>query len=303
MPAAGWEARFCAWTGKASDSEQERYERTCRATGEALAGDPRLGGYEYEVYPKGSYPNFTNVVVDSDVGIAVELTSFFKAEFVGRAEGLGLGDVGYDVYRGDATLAGFKDDVERALARHFGEGMVERGNKAIRAAEGATRLPADVVPCVTERTFTDTSSHYDGIRLLDDRDPARLLVNYPVQHLERGKEKNAATSRRYKRAVRILKRLENEMVELGVTEEVPSFLIESGVWNVPDGDFAYSTWTERIRAVLAHIFNATLDAGCVGSEEWLEANGVTYLFHAEQSWSHRDAHRLADAAWDHIGFD
>lgn len=74
--ARNWETAFGGWIGKASDSEQERYERTCRAIGDALRADERLGQYDFSVYPKGSYPNFTNVVRDSDVDIAVELTTF-----------------------------------------------------------------------------------------------------------------------------------------------------------------------------------------------------------------------------------
>src|SRR5436190_606082 len=94
------------------------------------------------------------------------------------------------------------------------------------------------------------------------------------------------TSRRYKRVVRILKRLENEMVDQGVIDVVPSFLIESAVWNVPNSSFDYSTWTARVRAALAHIFNGTLSSDCVSSDDWLEANNIKYLFHASQSWTY-----------------
>lgn len=220
-PTAAWEERFAGWTGKASDSEQDRYERTCRAIDTALRKGGVLDRYEFTVFPKGSYPNFTNVVRDSDVDIAAELTTFRQNRFVHAARGLTIEDLGLTPYKGDATLAGFKDDVERALIAHFGTDAVSRGSKAIRVAENSGRLPADVVPCVIQRTWSSRTGYDDGIRLRNDRRPAEEIINYPRQHLNEGKRKNEATSKRYKRVVRILKRLENRMVEKGVIEEVP----------------------------------------------------------------------------------
>jgi hypothetical protein len=301
--ARDWEATFSNWKGKASDSEEERYKRTCRAIGEALRASDRLDKYELTVYAKGSYPNFTNVVRDSDVDIAVELTTFFKAKFLGQAEGLTLDDVGFTVYQGDATLAGFKDDVEQALIAYFGSEAVDRGSKAIRVAENTGRLPADVVPCVTERTWTSQWNSHDGIRLLNDRKPDERIINYPKQHLEQGTRKNDETSRRYKRVVRILKRLENEMADEGIIEAVPSFLIESSVWNAPNSGFDSPSWKGRVRAALAHMYNGTRTADCFTSDDWLEANAIKYLFFTEQNWTYQDAHEFASKAWDYIGFD
>ncbi len=298
-----WENRFSGWTGKASDSEEDRYERTCRAIGDALSSSTRLEAYEYTVYAKGSYPNFTNVVRDSDVDIAVELTTYRSNRFIHAAEGLSIQDLGLTPYTGDATLAGFKDDVEQALIAYFGAGAVDRGSKAIRVAENTGRLPADVVPCVAERTWTSRTGYNDGIRLLNDRKPTERIVNYPKQHLEQGKAKNDATSRRYKRVVRILKRLENEMVDEGVIEVVPSFLIESSVWNVPNSGFDAPSWKGRVRTALAHIYNETRTSDCVTSDDWLEANAIKYLFYTGQNWSYTDAHKFASKAWDYIGFE
>lgn len=301
---ASWEARFSGWTGPASESEQDRYERTCRMINDALRSSSRLAAYSFNVFPKGSYPNFTNVVRDSDVDIAVELRSFFKPRFIHAAKGLTLADVGYETYKGNATLPGFKNDVELALREHFGAANVERGNKAIRVSENSGRLPADVVPCVTARTWVDAGRSHDGIRLLDDAHPDRELINYPKQHLDQGNAKNQRTSRRYKRVVRILKRLENQLVEEDRLAIVPSFLIESCVWDAPDSTFLDGgDWTARIRSVLAHTFNGTLNEGCVNSDAWLEANAIKYLFVAGQSWGWADAHRFASVAWDYIGFE
>jgi hypothetical protein len=298
-----WESTFSNWTGRASNAEQTRYENTRDAIKAALRS-PLLDRYTFDVYAKGSYPAFTNVVRDSDVDIAVELTTFYLPEFVHSASGATLADVGGTPYTGDATLEGFKDDVTRALVAHFGAGPVDRGNKAIHVRESSRALKADVVPCVTFKSWSNTSHQPDiGIRLRDDANPRKKIVNYPKQHLERGTAKNDHCQRRYKRVVRILKALENEMMANGVIAEVPSFLIESAVWNVPDENLTNPpTWTGRTRNALAHIFNGTLDDGCVQSENWLEANGVQFLFHSGQGWKRTDLHLFADAAWDYVGF-
>lgn len=299
------EEALSAWIGRASDAEQARYEWTCRQIRAALDSSQALSSWSFDVYPKGSYPNFTNVVRDSDVDIATELTGLQRYEFSHGAAGMTMEDFGISRYVGSYGLAHFKDDVEAALVAHFPFGAVTRGNKAIHIRESSRGLAADVVPCETHFQYIDRlGSRRKGIVLLNDANPSQHVVNYPQQHYDEGVAKNSRTSRRYKRVVRILKRLENKMVDEGIIDEVPSFLIESAVWNVPDSSFTGSeTWTGRVRAVLAHIFNGTMSADCVASTDWLEANNIKFLFHASQGWTYHQAHEFAGRAWDRIGLD
>lgn len=299
--ARDWEQTFSTWYQRASDAEQTRYENTCKAINEALRGDSRLRDYTFDVYAKGSYPAFTNVVRDSDVDIAAELTSFYSNEFIHDAEGLSIHDVGTP-YTGGATLPGFKNDVEAALVAAFGRAAVERGNKAIHIRESTRSLKADVVPCVTHKTWLSRTTPRTGIKLLDDAHPGKKIINYPKQHLDQGTKKNDVTSRRYKRVVRILKRLENEMVDKGVIEAVPSFLIESAVYNVPDRSFDASMWTGRVESVLRHVYNGTKTDDCIASEDWLEVNRCKYLFANGQAWTPETASDFALQAWRYVGF-
>jgi len=216
--ARDWESTFSDWTGRASDAEQDRYEWTRDAINDALRDYPTLAKYSFEVYPKGSYPDFTNVVRDSDVDVAAELTELYRNEYVGAAEGLDLQAVGGTPYTGGYELPAFKDDVERALIQKFGDAAVDSGKKAIHIRESKQGLAADVVPCVTHRTWTSRTTYHQGIALLNDAVPRQEIINYPKQHLKRSAEKNDRTHRRYKRVVRILKRLENEMVKRGVID-------------------------------------------------------------------------------------
>lgn len=302
--ARDWETTFSSWTGPASDSEEDRYKRTKGRIEDALRADTRLAEHPFDVYPKGSYPNFTNVVADSDVDIAVEMTELYGYRMTHSAkdEGLTLEDVGGFPYTGDYSLSQFKDDVEQALRSAFGT-SVTRGNKAIHIAETGGGLPADVVPCKTHRSWTSRHSYQQGIQLRNDAAPAQELLNYPAQHLEMGKQKNSQTDKRFKRIVRILKRLENEMVAKGQIKVVPSFLIESAVYSVPrERFFSGGTWPDIIREVLGTIYEGTSDNSCDSSDHWLEVNDIKYLFHATQPWSPRDINAFTKEAWNYAGF-
>lgn len=295
-----WENTFSEWTGPASDAEQDRYEWTRNAINDALRVDCALKGHSFDVYAKGSYPNVTNVIRDSDVDIAVELTEMYESGFHGDAKGLNLADVRAIPYQGTYGLPQFKDEVERALRNRFGDERVDRGRTAIHIRESHQGLAAEVVPCVTHRSFYSRSGFHRGIKMLDDARPYEDVLNYPKQHLKRGTSKDDCTQRCYRRVVRILKRLENEMVDRGVIDPVPSFLIESGVYNVPDTHFNHAdTWRERIQKAVHDIYQGTLTEECVGSDAWMEANGIKYLFHPSQNWTYQQANEFTLKAWEY----
>jgi hypothetical protein len=217
--------RIGTWIGRASDAEQERYERTRRAIIEAVKASDAWHDAK-RTYAKGSYPNFTNVVLDSDVDIAVEMESALFSEFIFDAAHLTNADVGLSPYSGAYDWRKLKDDVEVALVTAFGRSAVTRGNKALHVRESAQGLAADVVPCYTHRTYVTAADGFrTGIQI--HADDGSRIENYPAQHLEEGNAKNDATVRRYRRVVRVLKRLENKMADEGVIAVVPSFLIES----------------------------------------------------------------------------
>lgn len=135
----------------------------------------------------------------------------------------------------------------------------------------------------------------------DNFKPPRIK-NWPEQHYQNGVAKNDQTSRKYKRVVRILKCLSNEMAEEGVksAKDAPSFLIECLVFNAPNNSFNYLSFKPMVRAVLANLFNDTLcDDKC---SEWGEVNELKYLFRSSQPWSRQSAHQFLSDAWDYIGY-
>jgi hypothetical protein len=291
------------WMAPPSNNEDAKRDRTEDEIRTAINTHPNLRG-AVSVYAKGSYKNNTNVRLDYDVDIAVEYTGFRFTEQTGAALNLDPESLGIYPYTGSYTVAKFKDDVEQALVDQFGRSAVKRGNKAMRVREAKTTLPADVVPSfiyeeVYGRSVSGDPLTRRGTRVFPDQGP--YIHNWPQQHYDNGVAKNNDTGYRFKRLVRIVKRLENELVKNGLIEEVPSYLVECLVYNVPNDNLGYSAFTSDLRATLAHVFNNTMTDGAC--KEWIEVNEVKYLFHSSQAWTRAQAHQLVSEAWDFMGYE
>jgi hypothetical protein len=303
-----WETTLRSWVKRPSNNEDTKRDKTEEEIKAALRASIALSSVRYKVYAKGSYANNTNVRLDYDVDIAIECTDFFYYSKDG---------VGPDVrkaaaveaatkpYKGGYTNLDFKTDVEQALVDYYGASAVTRGNMAMRVREKKTTLPADVVPCFEYHRVYDVDSYgrplyYKGTRVY--KDSGGYVHNWPEQQRVNGIAKNNATGRRYKRMVRALKRLENELVTRGTIDELPSFFMECLVYNVPDSYLSSSdSYVTSMRGVLAVIFNETLsEERC---KEWLEVSKRKVLFHRTQSWTCSQAHELAECAWNYIGFE
>ncbi len=304
--ARDWEATLRSWVKPPSDNEDSKRDRTESEIKAALKASSILSNVNYRVYAKGSYANNTNVRLDYDVDIAVECHDFYYYDKDG---------VGSDVrktaaverafipYKGIYTHDKFKADVESALVNYYGRDAITRGNMAMRVREKKTTLPADVVPCFEYHYVYDVDAngnpiYFEGTRVYKDK--GGYVHNWPVQQKAKGIEKNNVTALRYKRMVRALKRLENELVRYEKINDLPSFLMECLVYNVPNSAFNHSAYLDDMRDVLAAIFNNTIDAA--SCNEWLEVSERKYLFRPAQSWKYSEAHDLASAAWDYIGF-
>jgi hypothetical protein len=306
--ARDWEATLRSWVKPPSDNEDAKRDKTEAEIKAALRASSALSGVTYKVYAKGSYANNTNVRLDYDVDIAVECTDFYYYS----KEGIGpdvrkaaVFEAATKSYKDGYTYEKFKRDVEEALIDYYGASAVTRGNIAMRVREKKTTLPADVVPCyeyhyVYDVDAYDNPLYYKGTRVY--KDSGGYIHNWPEQQRINGIAKNNVTGLRYKRMVRALKRLENELVTRGKISELPSFFMECLVYNVPNTYLNSSdSYVTSMRGVLATIFNETLsEERC---KKWLEVNERKYLFHQSQSWTCLQAHELAERAWDYIGFD
>jgi len=295
-----WEAVFKTWSKGPSATESRRAENAERQIRQAISSNSQLSSRNIKVFTQGSFRNRVNVRKDSDVDIGVLCYDTFFPEYPDDNVKVLLEKT---ASAATYTYAVFKSEIESALVGRFGRANVKRGKKSFDVHENNYRVEADVAAFFEHRRYTSASNYLSGVEMIpDDRSPPRIR-NWPEQHYENGVKKNIRTNRRYKRVVRILKTLCNEMSDIRIAEAevVPSFLVECLVWNVPDKIFKSGTYCALVRSALAHLFNNTReDSQC---SEWGEVSELKYLFRKSQPWTRRQAHSFINAAWDYIGYE
>ena len=289
-----WERVFSVWSKPPGKTEQERCDRAVRAIKDAVAADATLASKTVRTFPQGSYRNRTNVRQDSDVDVCVLCEDTFYYHLLPGVPGLSV-----PITPATYKFGSYKNDVERALVNRFGRANVRRGNKAFDVNENTRRVDADAAPCFAYRLYFNGWQYHDGTALIAD-DTGRLVTNFPRQQYDNGVAKNDATDRRFKRVVRIVKKLSHEMEDAGVASARPiaSFLIESLIWNAPDHLFGPPSLREMTQGVIAHLWEYTrADATC---GTWREENGIKLLFHGSQSWTRAQANQFLYDAWNYV---
>jgi hypothetical protein len=288
------EGTLSGWTGPSSDTEQDKQERTERMVRQAIDAHAALTDCSLHVYTKGSYVNKTNVRSDSDVDIAVQCQDVVYWE----EQSVGAHPVS-SAYTGIWTPSKLRSELVAALEAKFPGQVDTTGSTAIRVNSSSARVEADVVPCFNFRYYFNSGGTREGARTF--KKSGGSFENYPVQHLANGRKKNTDTSLSFKRAVRILKRVENAMVTGDVHREVPSYFVECLVYNCPNSILNRSTWTNTVKGILGHIWSE-LEGDEPEESRWMEVNGVKYLFHSCQKWTRQDGRDFAYAAWNYLGF-
>ncbi len=184
---------------------------------------------------QGSYANNTNISNKSDVDIAVILESTFTPKFRPNIDGQD-----YRFTKPTFDVKTLKNEVYDALQTHFNGIGVSYSNKCIKVRENSYRVSADVVPAYRYRDYTndynnDYNNYIGGIQIITDR--GDYIINYPEQHIEQGFIKNKATKCNFKKCVRIIKCMLEDMKQSNSNNsyiEITSFGLESLLWNVPE---------------------------------------------------------------------
>lgn len=285
------------WAKRPSDTEETKLGNAERMVRDALSEDPVLSGKSTEVFGQGSYANNTNVRLNSDIDINVGYTEGFYFDLPDgmTREDLGLGTPP------QYSLHQYKEDVYSALVRKFGAASVQRKNKCITVLGNSYRVETDVVPTWNYRRYDAGGGYVLGAKLRADS--GEDVVNYPIQHIENGKQKNANTYRRFKRLTRVYKKMRCRMIDDGffVSDSITSFLLECLVWNVPNEIFVdYDTWQSRLRASIAHLYDHTKnESKC---DEWGEVSELLYLFRGNRKWSKDAARTFLVDAWVYLDY-
>lgn len=288
------ESTLAGWTGPSSDTEQDKQDRTERMIREAVDDHPAFDDCTLRVFAKGSYANNTNVKADSDVDIAVECQD---VEYWEEAEdGLYQPD---HPYTGPWTPEALRRELVAALRAKFPGQVDATGSVAIAVNASTARVDADVVPCFSYVYYMKGGGVRTGTKIF--RTDNTGFENFPDQQLENGRAKNRATGGAFKKAVRILKRVANEMESEGYHRTVPSYFVECLVFNCPNRILQRSTWVSTISGVLGHIWDGLEGAEPSAEDErWLEVNECFFLFHHAQEWNRQEGRDFAYAAWNYL---
>jgi len=287
-----WEAQFREWAKPPGRTEEDRCSNALSAIQNAIKASDALCTRDVSVFAQGSYRNNTNVRQDSDVDIGVMCadTIFIDLPENTTRETFGITPATYD-------YEAFKNDVEVALADHFGRAAVKRGDKAFDVHETTYHVEADVAAFFEHRRYQADGTYLEGVGFQTDRERSRV-VNWPEQHYANGCRKNTDTGMRFKSIVRVLKALSNEMAERDVQAgSVPSFLIECLVWNVPNDRFQNSAYTADVKVALYFLYEHTKTDELCG--EWGEVSELEYLFRPVQKWTRQQANDFTVAAWNY----
>lgn len=279
------EATFQSWSKPASETEEAKCENALRMIREALNKSETLSKYEIQLIPKGSYHNNTNVRLTSDVDIAVKLKDVFFAKYPEGKTNKDFGNSGSDY-----SFAQYRSEIDQAMIDKFGRDNIEFGNKAIKINTNSYRVDADVVPCFEHRRYSEDGKYITGTEFIT-RHTDKRVKNFPEQHYSNGVRKNNDTSRRYKKVVRIFKRLKYNLLDEGYNvENISSFLVESLIWNVPNNKFNNPTLTDDVKQCFNYLITQTAEhEKC---QDWGEVSELLYLFHNDRKYTSSDAHQF-----------
>jgi hypothetical protein len=257
-----------------------------------------LSKYRLDVFTQGSFANRTNVPQESDVDICVRSMRAFFPQY---PAGLGYANFGNETAA--FTFAQFKDDVQSALRVKF-SGDVKRGDKCFTLRENSYRVDADVAATLEHRRYNSTrvDDYYSGAAF--DTDSGKRIINWPKQHIENGNSKHARTKDQFKKIVRMLKRLQFDLIDSGAIAKklVPSYAVECCVFNLSDASLAVpADRYTQVRSSIINIYAATKDD--ISCKDWVEVNHLKWLFRPSQPWTREQVRDLALAAWRHVGFE
>jgi hypothetical protein len=282
-----WSERLEHWERPASDSEEAIIERAARMVRNVMSRNTWSVGERIQIEPQGSYYNNTNVRRESDIDLRATHPDIFIqyapnvvpecAHYV-----LGYGSSGKAFVD---TAARLRREIADELGREFGILNIDTsGKKAIKVkAVPGSRAPVDVVPCFRlHYVFWDANAQQywtvQGIAILD-RD-LNWTFSYPDQHHRFAIDKRANTQLRFKKIVRMLKRLRDELVHTGALgqKEVPSFLVESLAHGVEDHYFVVDQDDryDRLLRIVVRMRDQVYDQQCYIAAR--EINGVNFLF-------------------------
>lgn len=278
-----------------SYTEEVKLAKSEQEIKNAISASSILKAKKIKTFGQGSYANDTNVKNNSDVDINVclEESVFVKLPENKTYEDLGYSDSSY-------KFSQYRKDVYDALVEYFGEEFIADNNKCITIIPNSTRVEIDVVPTFKYIRYDSENSIAEGVKFISN--DSKTIINYPLAHIENGKNKNAKTQKRFKRLTRIYRNIRYKMLDdnIVVSDNITSFLLECLVFNVPDNIFNnHDTWTERLKQSIIFLYSETKDE--TKCDNWGEVSELLFLFKS-QKWSVKDVNSFLQQMWNYLEY-
>lgn len=300
MPAFNEQA-LDTWRKPPSENEEQKISNAITMIKDAVKAHDKLKDKNIEFFIQGSYGNNTNVKLDSDIDVSVVLKDTVFCQY---REGASNKDYGFT--DSATTYSDYKSWVIEAMIKKLGNEQIIAGNKSIQIKSNSYHVHADVVPAFQFRNYryeknNNPNDFYEGIKFISSE--GKEIINYPKRHIANGIAKNDNTLRRYKRTVRLFKRIRNKMIEDGipVSGNIRSFLLECLLWNVPNNIFTTSDkWNDILRYSIISLYNSLkTEEGC---KTWTECSELFYLFHSERKWNREDTNAFLVQMWNYLEY-
>ena len=282
-----------------SETEEQKAKNAIKMIRSAINESDSLIKNDIEIFVQGSYANNTNVRTDSDVDVCVMIKDTFHDKYPDGMTREDYGFVASDLYYNQ-----YRAMVKSALQDKFGFQSVKDGNKSIKINENTYHVKADVVPAFQLRNYyynnsKDPRKYIEGTWFVAN--DGEEVSNYPKIHIYNGVVKNEATNHYYKKLVRIMKHIKNDMVDNEVVNSdiISSFLVECLVYQVPNRIITqYSSWTETVKQAIIYLYSEIKDQK---HKQWTEVSEMLYLF-VGHKWSDEDAKQWLIEMWNYMGY-
>lgn len=250
-----------------------------------------ISSSDYEVYLQGSYANKTNINIESDVDVVIELTSIFSYNIDQLTEEEKRSFHSCYPSSSKYKFDQFKKDVYGSLQKYFSSVTIEFANKSLKIPKNNLRVNADVIPAFHHRkygrfSFYTINQYVPGIKFYNS-ETNKLIINYPKEHKKNCEALNHDTENKFKDSVRVFKNIKKSLKDKGEINDnlAPSYFIENLIYNCPAHVFngSYQTISFNIlQNVLNDIENKSL-------RYYKCANGQDLLFLSNNMWNENDA--------------
>jgi hypothetical protein len=299
MTAARTRASWNSWLETAerpaSDHEEAKILRAASLASDIVNKNAWLQVQGAVVCPQGSYYNNTNVRLEADMDLRVQVPQV-QIEYMNgldQARTSHLATYSTNSLSYAAINALVRSNLEHDLVDKFGRKNVDAtGEKAIKVhGLDGSRADCDLVPTFELNVFMNDglgAQMIEGVAILGRT--GDWTYNFPDQHHDNGITKRSRTSHRFKRNVRMLKRLNYELLSRGdIARRIPSFYVECLVYGVEDDFFLIERDDryDRLLRILKRLAEQLADANWCHMAT--EVNAIKFLFRNNSAWTPTEA--------------